>query len=413
MDTEDSSSEPVAAEKPITVQSLRELIDLVTGRQFRTSLPQEDAGLAEVLPFPFLGLVGQLEMKLALLIAVINPLVNGVLLVGPRGTGKTTAVRSIVNLLPFIKRSACHYGCLPEDIEAGGLDAVCPDCARKYGEGQQLTKIDQGRLVDLPLNARLEDVIGGWDERTLGQGSGHGAMRIKSGILKQADLNVLYIDEVNLLGDDIVNAILDAAANGIYTVRRGPVSNTYRARFTLVGSMNPEEGNLRPQIMDRFGLRVVVRGLADQNERLEAYHRSRAYRINPRATTALYATETEIARDEIQEARELVANVTIPPEVESAGTRLVQRMGIDSLRAEITMFEAARAMAAADARKVVSLADLKTVAPMALRLRQSSFMIQYFKAQSEEEIRLSETLRDVLGGENQTPEEPKDGKADR
>lgn len=372
MDIEKSSSDSMQAETPVSINSLRELIDLVTGRQFRTQQNQEDAGLAEVLPFPFLGLVGQVEMKLALLIAVINPLVSGVLLVGPRGTGKTTVVRSLINLLPFVKRSACHYGCLPEDIEAGGIDAICPDCARKYGEGQSLTKIDQGRLVDLPLHARLEDVIGGWDERTLGQNH----VRIKSGILKQADLNVLFIDEVNLLGDDIINAILDAAANGTYTVRRGPISNTYRARFTLVGSMNPEEGNLRPQIMDRFGLRIVVHGLTDQKERLEAYHRSRAYRLNPRATVAQYALETELARDEIQAARELLPEVTIPQTVEAAGTQLVQHLGIDSLRAEITMFEAARAFAAADARREVLLDDLKVVAPMALRLRQSPFMIK-------------------------------------
>src|SRR5512142_2642655 len=193
MNTENSSSEPIQTEEPAPIQSLRELIDLVTGRQFQTKIQQEDAGLAEVLPFPFLGLVGQDEMKLALLIAVINPLVSGVLLVGPRGTGKTTIVRSLINLLPYVKRSACHYGCLPEDIEAGGIDAVCPDCARKYGEGKLLTKIDQGRLVDLPLNARLEDVIGGLDERAAAQNQ----LRLKSGILKQADLNILYIDEVN------------------------------------------------------------------------------------------------------------------------------------------------------------------------------------------------------------------------
>src|SRR5512135_3685333 len=266
MNNQASSSGPEQTGETVAVQSLRELIDLVTGRKFQTQPDQEDAGLAEVLPFPFLGLVGQVEMKLALLIAVINPLVSGVLLVGPRGTGKTTIVRSLVNLLPYVKRSACHYGCLPEDIEAGGLDAVCPDCARKYGEGKSLTKIDQGRLVDLPLNARLEDVIGGWDERAMAEGR----VRVRSGILKQADLSVLYIDEVNLLGDDIINAILDAAAQGTYTVRRGPLSNTYRARFTLVGSMNPEEGSLRPQIMDRFGLRVVVRRLEGADDRLEA-----------------------------------------------------------------------------------------------------------------------------------------------
>jgi len=117
-----------------TVRSLRELIDIVTGKNFQPSVEPADSGLAEILPFPFLALVGQEEMKLALLLSIINPLVNGVLLIGPRGTGKTTAVRSLIHLLPDVERSNCFLGCLPEDIEAGGIDAVCPDCARKYAE---------------------------------------------------------------------------------------------------------------------------------------------------------------------------------------------------------------------------------------------------------------------------------------
>lgn len=387
---EHQNSAPQAAAP--AVNSLRELIDLVTGRAFQAQLNQEDAGLAEVLPFPFMGLVGQIEMKLALLISVINPLVSGVLLVGPRGTGKTTTVRSLVPLLPTVKRSACYYGCLPEDIETGGMDAVCPDCARKYAEGVPLTKVDRGRLVELPLNARLEDVIGGWDERAKVQER----YQLKSGILKQADLNLLYIDEVNLLGDEIINAILDASAQGTYTVRRGPVSNTYRTRFTLVGTMNPEEGNLRPQIMDRFGLRVVVHGLQDPEERLEAYRRSRAFRLNPRGMIAHYAQETQLACEEIQAARDRLSSVEIPPEVLSVGTRLVQRLEIDSLRAEMTLFEAARGFTAADARTVVTVEDLRAVAPMALRLRQSSFMIKYFTKQNEEEGLLGKILNEII-----------------
>ena len=191
---------------------------MVTGRAFEADLPHEDAGLAEVMPFPFLALVGQQEMKLALLLAIINPLVNGVLLVGPRGTGKTTTARSLVDLLPSVERSNCFYGCLPEDILTGGIDAVCPDCARKFGEGQPLTTSDRVRLIELPLNARLEDVVGWLDDHA----EAHERIRLQRGILAHADLNVLYVDEVNLLSDDIVNAILDAAASGVYTVRREP-----------------------------------------------------------------------------------------------------------------------------------------------------------------------------------------------
>ncbi len=139
-------------------------------------------------------MVGQDEMKLALLLAAINPNLGGALLIGPRGTGKTTAVRSLSDLLPEVERSRCAYGCLPEDIEAGGMDAVCPDCAKLYSQGESLTFRDQVRLIELPLNARLEDVVGGLDERA----AVHQRMRLNRGLLARADQNVLYVDEVNL-----------------------------------------------------------------------------------------------------------------------------------------------------------------------------------------------------------------------
>lgn len=375
-----------------TVRSLRELIDIVTGKNFQPSAEPADSGLAEILPFPFLALVGQEEMKLALLLSIINPLVNGVLLIGPRGTGKTTAVRSLIHLLPDVQRSNCFLGCLPGDIEAGGIDAVCPDCARKYAEGIPLTRQDRVRLIELPLNATLETVIGGVDENALSQNR----MLIRRGILAQADLNVLYIDEVNLLDSAIINAILDAASAGTYTVKKETFSATYRSRFTLIGSMNPEEGNLRPQIMDRFGLRVLVKGLEAHAERLEAYRRSRAYRLNPRATVQQYQEETIRAREEIIAARELLPFVEIPPKVAYLGIQMIRHLNIDSIRAEITLLEAARAYAAADARTTVSEDDLRTVAPMALRFRHSEFMLKYFEEQEKEDKALQEYIEQCL-----------------
>ncbi len=368
-------------------RNLRELVDYVSGKALPI-LSAEEGRVTEPLPFPFLGIVGQHEMKLALLLGLINPNIGGILLIGPRGTAKTTAVRSLLGLLPQVERSTCFYGCTPEDIEIGGLDAVCPDCAKKYGEGKPLTAPDKVRLIELPLNARLDDVVGSIDERA----AIHERMRIRRGILAQADLNLLYIDEINLLGDDIIDSILDASAQGSYTVRRGPVVASYRSRFVLVGSMNPEEGRLRPQILDRFGLRVIVRGLENAEERLEAYRRVQAYLANPRLMTSQFAAEMETAAAEIRTARERVRKVAIPDKVANPAIELVQRMGIDSLRAEITWFESARAYAAADGRQEVQISDLAEVAPMALRLRRSHFMNEYFKGQIGEEKELSTLL---------------------
>jgi magnesium chelatase subunit I len=378
------------------VRSLRELIDRVTGRNLDVDQPQEDAGIAQVVPFPFLALVGQNEMKLALLLAMINPAIGGVLLIGPRGTGKTTAVRSLVDLLPEVPRSLCYFGCLPEDVEIGGIDAICPECAKKYAAGEPLAAMDRVRLVELPLNARIEDVVGGADERA----AIHERYALRRGILAQADRNLLYVDEVNLLSDEVIDAILDASAQGHYIVRRGPVSAAFRSRFSLIGSMNPEEGRLRPQIMDRFGLRVIVRGLPEQAERLQAYQHVHAYQSNPRRMAAQFAAETAQAQQEIQVARDLLSQVVLPEEVAKLGLMLVERLQIDSLRAEITLFEAARAHTIADGRLEVEPRDLYAVAPFTLRLRRSEFMVEYFATQASEEQQMLDLLNELLPDPN-------------
>jgi magnesium chelatase subunit I len=176
-------------------------------------VPSEDLGLAEHLPYPFMALVGQLEMRIALLLSIINPNVSGVLLIGPRGTGKTTAARGLSDLLPMIEESTCPYGCMPEDYQVDGAIGVCEDCAAKLEAGESITARTRVQMIELPLNARLDDVVGGINERIALQ---QNRIRLDRGIMSRADRNILYVDEVNLLGDEIVDAILDAAAQGHY-----------------------------------------------------------------------------------------------------------------------------------------------------------------------------------------------------
>ena len=341
-----------------------------------------DRGLADAPRFPLLAIVGQTEMKLALCLTLINPLTGGVLLSGPRGTGKTTAVRGLIDLLPQVQRSTCEYGCEPEAVWAQGIDAICASCAEKLGRGEPLTASDRMRLVELPLNARLDDVIGGLNERVALE---QNRVQLERGLLSQADQNVLYLDEVNLLDQVITDAILDAAAQGQFTVRRGALAATYRSRLALIGSMNPEEGALRPQLHDRFGLRVIVHGLTRETDRLEVYRRAQAYRLNPHALATDWWAETQAAAQEIAEARERLPRVKLTRPVEKLGLGWIKRLKIDSHRTEMTLFEAARAHAAADARLTVTTKDLRVVAPLALRQRRSAFMTNFFQQQGSED----------------------------
>lgn len=349
------------------------------------SVPEVDLGIADIEPFPFQAIVGQEEMKLALLLAIINPMLGGVLLIGSRGTAKTTAVRSLVDLLPRRRRSLCPYGCTEEMVDEEGLEGICEECARRVGYGEPLTIEDRVRIVELPLNAQLDDVVGGINERLALE---QRRLRLERGLLAQADGNILYIDEVNLLDDAITDAVLDAAAQGFYTVRRGPLNLRYRARFLLIGSMNPEEGRLRPQIMDRFGLRAVVRGLDDPELRYRAYEQAVAYAASPASLASTFAADTLTLAEEISLAHQRLPEVVVGPDARALGLELIQQADIDSSRAEITLFEAARAHAAADDRQEVTPADVGTVALLALRLRQSDALGEFYRRQEVEDSRL-------------------------
>ncbi len=342
-------------------------------------MPAEDLGIADDIPYPFIAMVGQLEMRFALMLSLINPSVGGVLLIGPRGVGKTTCVRSLTGILPEV----------PIPVDKDGVPISESD------EEEADVRYERVKLIELPLNARLEDVVGGINERIAIQQQ---KVRLERGILARADQNLLYVDEVNLLDDQIVDAILDASAQGHYTVRRGAMAGTYRSRFVLIGSMNPEEGDLRPQIMDRFGLRVIVRGLERKEDRLEIYKRVRAYRENPRTFLQEWATLTAQIREEVGLARDLLKETTVSDEALELGITLVHNLGIDSTRAEFTMFEAARAHAAADGRDVADVRDLRFVAPLALRQRRSVYMNEFFDHQLHEDSQINTTFDQLSNG---------------
>src|SRR5919201_6803599 len=236
--------------------------------------------------YPFTAIVGQDKMKLALVLNAINPTIGGVLIRGEKGTGKSTAVRALARLLPEQKVvEGCHFGCHPDDPEDW-----CADCRERSTHGALPVATRRMRVVELPINASEDRVVGTIDlEAALKEGS----RRFEPGVLAEANRNILYVDEVNLLDDHIVDVLLDAAAMGVNVVEREGVSVMHPARFILVGTMNPEEGELRPQLLDRFGLCVDVEGIRDPDERVEIAERDAAFRSGDEAFSARFLEEDE------------------------------------------------------------------------------------------------------------------------
>jgi magnesium chelatase subunit I len=349
--------------------------------------------MAEIVNYPLLALVGQEEMKTALILAAINPWLRGVLLLGPRGTGKTTAARGLVDLLPPVPRSSCPHGCEPR-LAAISMEYVCSDCAAKLEKGEEITYLAPMQLVELPLNASMDDVIGGPNPRVALEQS---RWQLQQGILYYSHNNVLYVDEINLLDEEIVNCILDAASRGYYVVRRGRLIGTFPSQFLLIGSMNPEEGILRPQLMDRLGLRVVVAPVQDPQQRLEIYERNRRFADDPVTFAAGYADQTMALADEVATAKELLPKVTVPPQIAESAIKLINSLHIQSHRAEIVLLEAARARAAADGRKEVQDDDVAVVAPLTLRQRRSDFMERFVKSSHKEDERIANGVKKILG----------------
>jgi magnesium chelatase subunit I len=314
------------------------------------------------LAFPFSAIVGQDEMKLALLIAAVDQTVGGVLVFGDRGTGKSTAVRALAALLPeMLAVPGCIYHCDPKADPSG-----CGDCHARDARGAKKPVSVPVPVVDLPLGATEDRVVGALDlERALTQGE----KAFEPGLLARANRGFLYIDEVNLLEDHLVDLLIDVAASGENVVEREGLSVRHPARFVLVGSGNPEEGELRPQLLDRFGLSVEVKTPEGLSERIEVVKRRDAFERDRAGFIAAWKKEDEKLRKKIVDARARLPRVTVPDAALERAARLCMRLGTDGLRAELTLLRAARSLAAYDGKASVDDQHVRRVAPAALRHR--------------------------------------------
>jgi magnesium chelatase subunit I len=312
--------------------------------------------------FPFSAIVAQEEMKLALISAAIDPGIGGVLIFGDRGTGKSTAVRALAALLPPMNVvTGCRYGCDPESSTAH-----CAECRERARKGPLKSGRAPVPVVDLPLGATEDRVVGALDlERALTQG----VKAFEPGLLARANRGFLYIDEVNLLEDHLVDLLIDVAASGENVVEREGLSIRHPARFVLIGSGNPEEGELRPQLLDRFGLSVEVRTPTDLPTRIDVVRRRDEYERDPPAFIATWKRKDAQLRRQILAARARLPAIKVADAALERAAQLCMSLGTDGLRGELTLVRAARAFAAFEGAGEIADAHLRKVAAPALRHR--------------------------------------------
>jgi len=313
--------------------------------------------------FPFTAIVGQEEMKLALLLNVIDPKIGGVMIMGDRGTGKSTTIRALADLLPEIDVVADDpFNSHPSDPEL--MSNFVRD---RVGSGEHVpTMKKKVMMVDLPLGATEDRVCGTIDiEKALSEG----VKAFEPGLLAKANRGILYVDEVNLLDDHLVDVLLDSAASGWNTVEREGISIRHPARFVLVGSGNPEEGELRPQLLDRFGMSVEVRTVKDPTLRVKVVEERSAFDQNPQDFLQHHQTAQDELQERLVQAQTLLPQVNLDYDHRIQISQVCSELDIDGLRGDIVTNRAAKALAAYEGRTEVTIEDIQTVVPLALRHR--------------------------------------------
>lgn len=318
--------------------------------------------------YPFTAIVGQEKMKKALILNAINPKVGGVLISGEKGTAKSTAVRALANLLPEIEVvEGCKFHCSPYDV-----NAMCEECLEKVKAGILKSSFIKMKVVDLPVSATEDRVVGTLDiEHAIKKGE----KRFEPGVLAHAHRGILYVDEINLLDDHLVDVLLDSAAMGINTVEREGISFSHPANFVLVGTMNPEEGELRPQLLDRFGLCVDIKGIMDVARRVELIKYRLSYETDPETFAVSWqAAESELC-GQILLAQKLLPEVRISDNMLELISQICVDMGVDGHRADITMMKTSITLAAFNGRTEVLEEDVKEAAELVLshRMRRKPF----------------------------------------
>ncbi|MGC9436236.1 MAG: magnesium chelatase subunit D family protein [Methanomicrobiales archaeon] len=319
--------------------------------------------------FPFTAIIGQDEMKKALVLNAVNPSIGGVLIRGERGTAKSTAVRALAAVLPEIEViEGCPFSCSPSDSRM-----MCGICAERFeNDDMPPTNLRPVRVVTLPLGSTEERVVGTID---IEKAFRDGIKALEPGILAAANRGILYIDEVNLLEDHVVDVLLDAAAMGVNVVEREGISLSHPARFILIGTMNPEEGELRPQLLDRFGLQVDVEGIGNPADRVRVARSAEAFEMDPAAFFESHADKQQELRAAIIRARDLLSSVAISDDILHRVAKICIDLGVVTHRAEITISRTSRAIAALDGRTEVSMEDVREAMVLALphRLRRRPF----------------------------------------